>query len=45
MATGKEKKIRSEGDALENGCEKGRMRIYNNSKTGKIRLKRNSENV
>ena len=38
------KKIRKEGDTLENGCEKGRMRIFNNSKKGKVTLKRNSEN-
>ena len=45
--------MRREGDALENGCEKERMRVYNNNnnnnnnnnKTGKIRLKRNKLNV
>ena len=50
MAADKKKKMRREGDALENGCEKERMRVYNNNnnnnnKTGKIRLKRNKLNV
>ena len=50
-AAGKKKKMRREGDTLENGCEKGRMRVYNNNNKnnnndkGKISLRRNSENV
>ena len=47
----RKKKMRREGDTLENGCEKGRMRVYNNNNNnnnnnkGKISLRRNSENV
>ena len=55
-AAGKKKKMRREGDTLENGCEKGRMRVYynnndnnnnnnNNNDKSKISLRRNSENV
>ena len=45
-AAGKKKKMRREGDTLENGCEKGRMRVYNNNNNkGKISLRRDSENV
>ena len=42
-----EKKMRREGDTLENGSEKGRMRAYNNNnnRKGKISLRRNNENV
>ena len=51
----RKKKIRREGDTLENGCEKGRLRVYNNNNNnnnnnninnkGNISLRRNSENV
>ena len=46
----RKKKMRREGDTLENRCEKGRMRVYNNNNNnnndkGKISLRRNSENV
>ena len=38
--------MRKEGDTLENGCEKGRMRVYNNNNDkAKISFKRNNENL
>ena len=40
-----ENKMRKEGDTLENGCEKGRMRVYNNNNKAKISLSRNNENL
>ena len=47
-----ENKMRKEGDTLENGCEKGRMRVYNNNNNNnnnnnkaKISFRRNNENL
>ena len=42
-----ENKMRKEGDTLENGCEKGRMRVYNNNNNNKAKIsfRRNNENL
>ena len=39
--------MRKEGDTLENGCEKGRMRVYNNNNNNKAKIsfRRNNENL
>ena len=42
-----ENKMTKEGDTLENGCEKGRMRVYNNNNNNKAKIsfRRNNENL